>query len=61
MTVDGKVMKTFTGNIPTEKMTIGLHGHVGTANDAWYGSPNGTGVNHVDIAVDYVRVYDWIG
>jgi hypothetical protein len=42
-------------------MTIGLQGHVGAAGETWYGSPNGTGVNHVDIAVDYVKVYDWIG
>jgi beta-glucanase (GH16 family) len=62
MTVDGEVMGTFTGNIPSQKMTIGLQGHVGAAGETWYGgSPNGTGVNHVDIAVDYVRVYDWIG
>jgi beta-glucanase (GH16 family) len=61
MTVDGKAVKTFTDHIPHERMSVGLQGHVGTANDGWYGSPNGTGVNSVDIAVDYVRVYDWIG
>jgi beta-glucanase (GH16 family) len=61
MTVDGEVMGTFTSNIPNQKMTVGLQGHVGAAHEAWYGSPNGTGVNHVDIAVDYVKVYDWIG
>jgi beta-glucanase (GH16 family) len=62
MTVDGEVMGTFTGNIPSQKMTVGLQGHVGAAGETWYGgSPNGTGVNHVDIAVDYVKVYDWIG
>jgi beta-glucanase (GH16 family) len=61
MTVDGKAVKTFTDHIPHERMSVGLQGHVGTADDGWYGSPNGTGVNSVDIAVDYVRVYDWIG
>jgi hypothetical protein len=62
MTVDGEVMGSFTNNIPSQKMTIGLQGHVGATGETWYGgSPNGTGVNHVDIAVDYVKVYDWIG
>jgi predicted xylan-binding protein with Ca-dependent carbohydrate-binding module/glycosyl hydrolase family 16 len=59
MTVDGQVMKTYTGHIPTEAMSVGLQGHVGAADDGWYGSPNGTGVDHVDIAVDYVRVYEY--
>jgi beta-glucanase (GH16 family) len=62
MTVDGEVMGSFTNNIPNQKMTVGLQGHVGASGETWYGgSPNGTGVNHVDIAVDYVKVYDWIG
>ena len=59
MTVDGQVVKTYTGHIPTEAMSVGLQGHVGAADDGWYGSPNGTGVNHVDIAVDYVRVSEY--
>jgi beta-glucanase (GH16 family) len=59
MTVDGQVMKTYTGHIPTEAMSIGLQGHVGGANDAWYGNANATGVNHVDIAVDYVKAYEY--
>ena len=61
MTVDGQVMKTFTTNIPNEPMSIGLQGHVGSATDGWYGSPNGSGTNSVDVFVDYVRVYDYIG
>ncbi|MBD0271191.1 MAG: family 16 glycosylhydrolase [Acetobacteraceae bacterium] len=59
MTVDGVVMGEITGNIPTEAMSIGLQGHVGGANDAWYGNANATGVNHVDIAVDYVKAYEY--
>ncbi|HEX2224314.1 MAG TPA: carbohydrate-binding domain-containing protein, partial [Thermoanaerobaculia bacterium] len=62
LTVDGKHIHTFTENIPTEAMSIGLQGHVGAAHDSWYGgSPNGTGVSSIDIFVDYVRVYDYIG
>ena len=62
MTVDGKVIKTLTDHIPTEAMSIGFQGHVGAANDDWYGgSPNGSGVSQIDIAIDYVRVYDYIG
>ena len=62
MTVDGKVIKTLTTNIPKEAMSIGLQGHVGAVHDAWYGgSPNGSGVSAIDISVDYVRVYDYIG
>jgi len=31
-------------------------------HDTWYGgSPNGSGVGAIDISVDYVRVYDYIG
>jgi beta-glucanase (GH16 family) len=59
MTVDGVVMGEITGNIPTEAMSIGLQGHVGGANDGWYGNANATGVNHVDIAVDYVKAYEY--
>jgi beta-glucanase (GH16 family) len=59
MTVDGEVMGETTANIPSEAMTVGLQGHVGTADDGWYGSPNGTGVDRLDIAVDYVRVYEY--
>jgi hypothetical protein len=45
-------MGTFTGNIPSQKMTVGLQGHVGAASETWYGGlPNRTGVNDVDIAV----------
>ncbi len=52
LTVDGEVMGTFTGNIPSQKMTVGLQGHVGAASETWYGGlPNRTGVNDVDIAV----------
>ncbi|MBD0271589.1 MAG: family 16 glycosylhydrolase, partial [Acetobacteraceae bacterium] len=58
MTVDGVVMGEITGNIPTEAMSIGLQGHVGGANDGWYGNANASGADHVDIAVDYVRVYE---
>ena len=29
------------------------------ANDAWYGDANATGVDHVDIAVDYVKAYEY--
>ncbi|SDC72797.1 carbohydrate-binding domain-containing protein [Belnapia rosea] len=62
MTVDGQVMKTYTDNIPHQMMTVGLQGHVGAASETWYGgSPNDTGVNHLDISVDFVRVYDWLG
>ncbi|WP_135466280.1 carbohydrate-binding domain-containing protein [Crenalkalicoccus roseus] len=60
--VDGQHVKTFTENIPTGPMSIGLQGHVGAAKDEWYGgSPNGSGVDQVQIFVDYVRVYDYIG
>ena len=58
MTIDGKAVKTYTGHIPNEPMTVGLQGHVGAPGD-WYGNPNGSGVNHVDIAVDYVRVSEY--
>jgi beta-glucanase (GH16 family) len=58
LTIDGKEIKTYTSNIPNEPMTVGLQGHVGAPGD-WYGNPNGSGVNHLDIAVDYVRVYEY--
>jgi hypothetical protein len=62
MTLDGKVVQTITEFVPHEAMSIGLQGHVGASWEEWYGgSPNGSGVNHVDIAVDFVRVYDYIG
>jgi len=62
MTVDGRVIKTLTTNIPNEPLSIGFQGHVGASWEEWYGgSPNGSGVNSVDIYVDYVRVYDWVG
>ena len=57
MTVDGQVMKTYTDHIPSEPMVVGLQGHVGGPNDGWYGNANATGVNRVDISVDYVRVF----
>jgi beta-glucanase (GH16 family) len=59
--VDGKLIKNLTDHIPSERMTLAIQGHVGTANDGWYGSPNGSGVNYVDIAVDSVKVWDWVG
>jgi beta-glucanase (GH16 family) len=59
MTVDGEVMGEITENIPSEAMTVGLQGHVGSADDGWYGSPDATGVESLDIAVDYVRVYEY--
>jgi hypothetical protein len=62
MTLDGEVVKTITENIPHEEMAIALQGNVGSADEQWYGgSPNGSGVSHIDIAVDYVRYYDYIG
>ncbi len=62
LNIDGWHIHTFSNHIPTEPMAIGLQAFVASANESWYGgSPNGSGVNHVDIAVDYVRVYDWIG
>jgi Ca2+-binding RTX toxin-like protein len=59
--VDGKAIYTTTQNIPHEKMSVGLQGHVGTATDGWYGSPNASGVNSVDISVDWVRVSQFSG
>jgi beta-glucanase (GH16 family) len=59
--VDGEEVHTFTGNIPTEEMSIALQGHVGTADDGWYLSPNDSGVNNVDISVDWVRVSQYTG
>ncbi|WP_203070277.1 family 16 glycosylhydrolase [Falsiroseomonas ponticola] len=59
--VDGKAIYTTTQNIPHEKMSVGLQGHVGTAYDGWYGSPNASGVNSVDISVDWVRVSQYTG
>ena len=59
MTLDGKAIKTLTDHIPTEAMTVGLQGHVGGADDAWYGNANASGADRVDIAVDYVRVYEY--
>ena len=62
LNVDGFHIHTFSNNIPTEPMAVGLQGFVASADESWYGgSPNGSGVNHVDIAVDYVRYYDFIG
>jgi hypothetical protein len=54
--VDGKEVHTFTNNIPTEEMSIALQGHVGRADDGWYFSPNDSGVDKVDVSVDWVRV-----
>jgi Ca2+-binding RTX toxin-like protein len=42
-------------------MSVGLQGHVGRADDGWYGSPNGSGFNNVDISVDWVRVSQFTG
>jgi Ca2+-binding RTX toxin-like protein len=42
-------------------MSVGLQGHVGQENDGWYGNPNDTGVNSVDISVDWVRVSQYAG
>jgi Ca2+-binding RTX toxin-like protein len=62
MTVDGQAMHTYTQNIPTQKMTVGLQGHVGAPGDTWYGGvPGADAPNRYDIMVDFVRVYDWLG
>jgi beta-glucanase (GH16 family) len=62
MTLDGKVIKILTDNIPHQNMAIGLQGHVGAANEEWYGgSPNGSGVTHLDIAVDSIRYFEYVG
>ncbi|MBL6081652.1 family 16 glycosylhydrolase [Belnapia sp. T18] len=62
MTVDGQVMHTYTQNIPTMKMTVGLQGHVGASADTWYGGvPGADAPGRYDIMVDFVRVYDWLG
>lgn len=59
--VDGvKVAETFE-NIPQIPMSVGLQGHVGIESDGWYGSPNDTGVDSVDIEVDWVRVSQYTG
>jgi beta-glucanase (GH16 family) len=58
LTLDGEEVHTFTTNIPTEPMSVGLQGHVGAPGD-WYGNPNGSGVDHIDIAIDYVRVSEY--
>ena len=59
--VDGQAVYTTTQNIPHEMMSVGLQGHVGTASDGWYGSPNSSGVDSVDISVDWVRVSQYTG
>ena len=62
MTIDGQAMHTYTQNIPTQKMTVGLQGHVGAASDTWYGGvPAADAPGRYDIMVDFVRVYDWHG
>jgi Ca2+-binding RTX toxin-like protein len=62
MTVDGQAMYTYTQNIPTMKMTVGLQGHVGAPSDTWYGGvPGADAPNRYDIMVDFVRVYEWHG
>jgi Ca2+-binding RTX toxin-like protein len=62
MTVDGQAIHTYTQNIPNQKMTVGLQGHVGSPADTWYGGVPGPNVpGHYDIMVDFVRVYDWNG
>uniref|UniRef100_UPI0022EB31EF glycoside hydrolase family 16 protein n=1 Tax=Falsiroseomonas oryzae TaxID=2766473 RepID=UPI0022EB31EF len=59
--VDGVKVAETRENIPTEKMSVGLQGHVGLENDGWYGNPNDTGVRSVDISVDWVRVSQYTG
>lgn len=59
--VDGVKVAETTENIPHIPMSVGLQGHVGTAWDGWYGSPNSSGVNSVDISVDWVRVSQYTG
>jgi Ca2+-binding RTX toxin-like protein len=59
--VDGQKVAETRENIPNIPMSVGLQGHVGTASDGWYGSPNSSGVNSVDISVDWVRVSQFTG
>jgi hypothetical protein len=43
-------------------MSVGLQGYVAAAREDWYGgSPNGSGVDRVNVLVDHVRVTEWIG
>ncbi|MDJ0390011.1 carbohydrate-binding domain-containing protein [Roseomonas sp. E05] len=57
--VDGKAQHTMTTHIASEPMSVALMGYVGSPSQSWYGTPD-SAVSHVDIAVDYVRVYDSI-
>ena len=59
--VDGVEVYTTTENVPHIPMSVGLQGHVGRADDGWYGSPNWSGVDQVDIDVDWVRVSKYTG
>ena len=59
--VDGVQVAEIRDNIPEIPMSVGLQGHVGRADDGWYGSPNGSGVNRVDIDVDWVRLSQLTG
>jgi beta-glucanase (GH16 family) len=60
--VDGRHVHSFTENIPDEPMSVGLQGYVAAAREDWYGgSPNGSGVDRVNVLVDHVRVTEWIG
>ncbi|HZF76987.1 MAG TPA: carbohydrate-binding domain-containing protein [Acetobacteraceae bacterium] len=59
--VDGQHIHTYTGNIPNIPMSVALQGLVGRADDGWFLSPNGRGVNRVETQVDWVRVSQWDG
>jgi Ca2+-binding RTX toxin-like protein len=59
--VDGVKVAETTKDVPTIPMSVGLQGHVGNEWDGWYGNPNDTGINSVDISVDWVRVSQYTG
>jgi beta-glucanase (GH16 family) len=59
--IDGVKVAETTENVPSIPMSVGLQGHVGQEYDGWYGNPNDTGVNSVDISVDWVRVSQYTG
>ncbi|CAH2604129.1 Family 16 glycosylhydrolase [Rhodovastum atsumiense] len=60
--VDGSLIHTVTQHVPSIPMSVAVQGNVGAASEQWYGgSPNHSGVNHVDIQVDYVSMAQWTG
>ncbi|WP_162530411.1 carbohydrate-binding domain-containing protein [Rhodovastum atsumiense] len=60
--VDGRLVATQTGHSPKEAMSVGVNGNVASKSEVWYGgSPNASGVRHVDFKVDYISMAQWTG